>query len=613
MEKRGTAPIIKARPESLYRVSITAILLCIFSVISLSLSSDDRDRAHQVYFESTDHELHVYRIFGCEPGKTVLIIGGIHGNEPGGYLAADKYVDLTLRKGNLIIVPRANLKAILARNRGISGDYNRKFNTELDDNDSDDQVVKVLKQLIEESDVLLNLHDGTGFFRESYIDKLHNPYRFGQSVIADCDLYYTDQSEQAINLGEIARRVVEKTNSNIDEEEYHFHFSNHDSISPNTRYPEMRKTATYFALTENNIPAFGIETSKELPTTEMKVTHQVLAINAFLEEFGVVPDVPDRSVDPPRMDYVVVSVNSNEARVVNDGDTLNVKSGDRVKISHIVGNYERHMYADFVGLGGHNDNSREVTVTRPIKVSIRKDGDICGGFKINPYSEVERTVTVTGIPSSANFILEVNGSRVILPVGSELKVVRGDRLKILDYLAPDVPNGINVNFLGFVGNPQDNRGEDRGYLIDTSSTLLPDWSLDGQGDVYAIAVKLGKREITRMTVRLIEPTLDYMVVRRNGDRPIVLQAGETWRLNDGDKLTILGSHSSAPAPGDLYYRLVDSSGLQIPLDSNSFQVDSDAIGNSANLAVMRGDITLGTIRLSINSAVRLDSDARERR
>jgi len=557
---------------------------------------------HIVYLPHTDHELHVYRIFGREPGNTVIIIGGIHGNEPGGYLAADKYVDLNLRRGNLIVVPRANLLSILSNDRGVGGDYNRRFDSPLSADSNDDQVIMVLQQLIEESDVLLNLHDGSGFYRDTYIDRLHNPYRFGQSIIVDCESYRSERSGEVILLGEIARSVVSRVNEQIENASYHFHFSNHDSLAADTRYPEMRRTATYFALTRFGIPAFGIETSKLLPSTEMKVAHQLLAINAILDEFGIEVDVPGLRVDPPRFDYAVVSVNDREDLVVRDGGTLRVRESDTVRIDHIVGNYERHMYADFQGIGGRNDNGRQVPVTRPLRVRVRKDADICGGFQIVPRPETEAPARVAGTPSSANFIIEVNGHRELVPGGGELEVIRGDLLRVLDYLAPGLPAGINVNFLGYVSNPQNNRGEDRGSLIYTADDLLVNWSVDGRGERYAIAVKLGSRELTRMTVRLLEPQLDYVVVRRNQDRPVVLQAGERWHLHVGDRLTVLGAATSAPDERSLSYRLCNADGRELQLRESSFVAGRGGPGSALTLSVLRGEQTMGSVTFLLTEA-----------
>ena len=85
-------------------------------------------RKHEVHLEGTPYELHVYRIEGRETrSPTMLIVGGIQGDEPGGFLAADRYVDLTLKRGTLVIVPRANFYSIIKNQRGPHGDMNRRF------------------------------------------------------------------------------------------------------------------------------------------------------------------------------------------------------------------------------------------------------------------------------------------------------------------------------------------------------------------------------------------------------------------------------------------------------------------------------------------------------
>jgi hypothetical protein len=433
---------------------------------------------------------------------------------------------------------------------------------------------------------------------------MHNPYRFGQSVIADSETYRSAKDGHELKLGEIARRVVSSVNEQISEEEYHFHFSNHDSVSPDTRYPEMRKTATYFALTRQQIPAFGIETSKSLPTTEIKLAYQVLVINAFLEEFGVQIDVPDRSIEPPKFDYAVVAVNDEQAMAVRDGGAIFVEPGDRVRIEHLVGNYERYMFADLQGIGGLNDNGREVEVTDTIRVLVRKDDRICGNFKIVPQEAAAGASGDSALPRptfSSNFIVEINNRRQLVPPGDELWVIRGDALRILDFIAPDLPEGINVNFLGFVGNQNDNRGEDRGYTVSTARDLLASWSLDGRGERYAVAVKLGQRELARMTVRLIEPRLDCLIVRRNEEHPVVLQPGEQWSISEGDRLTIMGALSSVPDGSGVTYLLVDQGGRSLPLKDGAFVASADLGGRGSNLvlSVMRGEIRLGSVNLQI--------------
>ena len=141
-------------------------------------------RTYTVFFEGEDNELHVYKINGAEPGKTLMIIGGIQGDEAAGFLAADRYADISLKKGNLIVVPRANFPSILKRERKINEDMNRKFSG-IDAGNYEARVVEVLKKLIQESDCLLNLHEGSGIFSEKWESPTRNPKRFGQSIIAD--------------------------------------------------------------------------------------------------------------------------------------------------------------------------------------------------------------------------------------------------------------------------------------------------------------------------------------------------------------------------------------------------------------------------------------------
>ena len=83
-------------------MSFAVIVLPLFVVLPRAAQADT---SHKVYFKGTDSELDVYFIHGRLPGPTLLLLGGIQGDEPGGYLAADLYTDITLRKGNLIVVP----------------------------------------------------------------------------------------------------------------------------------------------------------------------------------------------------------------------------------------------------------------------------------------------------------------------------------------------------------------------------------------------------------------------------------------------------------------------------------------------------------------------------
>ena len=57
----------------------------------------------------TEWETPYYRIETGKPGPTVMIVGGVHGNEPGGWQAAEQIASWELSRGSLLVVPRANI------------------------------------------------------------------------------------------------------------------------------------------------------------------------------------------------------------------------------------------------------------------------------------------------------------------------------------------------------------------------------------------------------------------------------------------------------------------------------------------------------------------------
>ena len=61
----------------------------------------------------------------------VLVVGGIQGDEPGGFSAATLLTtNYTIRKGVLWVVPNLNFPSIIKRSRGLYGDMNFFFITQ---------------------------------------------------------------------------------------------------------------------------------------------------------------------------------------------------------------------------------------------------------------------------------------------------------------------------------------------------------------------------------------------------------------------------------------------------------------------------------------------------
>ncbi len=463
-------------------------------------------RTHTVFFEGEENELHVYRIKGSQPGKTLLIIGGIQGDEPGGYLAADFYADFLLEKGNLIVVPRANFPSILKMERQINQDMNRKF---LDDKISnyETKVVGVLKKLICESDCFLNLHEGSGFYSRDWESEEKNPEKFGQSIIIDDSVLQGTNSEGLINLEKIAGQVVEKINVFIENKSHYFHVNNHMTNHADSIHKEQLRSATYYAFNICKIPAFGIESAKTLPL-EQKVRQHIHAINGFMEVMGIIPKNPNIDLKKPEMQYMIISVNDSIPVVVEEMQRLKINKGDTIKIHDIIANYERGLSVDVIGLGNKfNDMKNELVVNESTRIEVKKDFYKCGSVFLDIVSQGSNeskkvVVTETGEVTSLKYKFRINNALSLVDNYSHVKVRLGDQLIIEDIVSGTVdPSKYVVNFKGFVGNSGNNSGEDRGYTIHISEgSLMRRYSFQNKGQCYHVITTLDGKEVGKIFI-----------------------------------------------------------------------------------------------------------------
>ena len=444
---------------------------------------------------NTDHELNVYRIFGEHPGKTIMIIGGIQGDEPGSYMTADLYADIHLKKGNLIVVPRANFYSILLNQReGLTGDMNRKFGTKNNlKKGLDEEVVNVLKQLIAESDLLLNLHEGSGFYSPVWINDVENPKRYGQSIIYDAEVFLLPNNQGSINLGGLANNVIKKVNSQIKNPRYHFKPNNHNSISEKTSHPEQRSSATYYALTQAFIPAFGVETSKTIDKLEMKISLQKLVINTFMDLLGIELDTPGVDLKKPELTYILIKVNDGPSFAMPHGSTLKIKPGDEVIVTDIIANYKRGLIADLQGMGNRNDTNVPFRISNDAKITVRKDSEECGWVILDVDTPVPSgPETVAKIDAkmikAEELIINVNDTIESLPVGSTLQIKKDSRL-ILKGIRTNIPHldsDVFINFKGFAPPKYSNNGNDLNYPIYINQDLWPRYSVNKKGKLYPV-------------------------------------------------------------------------------------------------------------------------------
>lgn len=218
---------------------------------------------------------------GVEDDNTLLIVGGIQGDEPGAFMAASLITThYKIKKGSVWVVPNLNFYSIIKRSRGPFGDMNRKF-AALSPKDPDYNSVQRIKKYITSPNVkvVLNLHDGSGFYREKHESWSFSPDRWGQSSIID-------QSKLDIehygNLAEISHQICEHVNKHLIRERDSYRVKNTETRLGDK---EMEKTLTYFAINSGKA-AFGNEASKVLPLHERTYYHLV-ALEKYMNIMGI--------------------------------------------------------------------------------------------------------------------------------------------------------------------------------------------------------------------------------------------------------------------------------------------------------------------------------------
>jgi hypothetical protein len=167
-----------------------------------------------------------YYIFGSgQPGAVMTLLGGVHGNEPGGWMAAERLLE-TMRPtvGALIILPRANKLAIgsFVRTTDEMGDLNRAYPGKPDGLPMEQMAAQIVDFLREfRVSVLVDMHESWAFYK----DRPQNGTAFlGQTVA-------TNPVDPGASLAQAVVATVNETIRSSQEELFFREF-------PRNRLPE---------------------------------------------------------------------------------------------------------------------------------------------------------------------------------------------------------------------------------------------------------------------------------------------------------------------------------------------------------------------------------------
>ncbi|WP_300154691.1 M14 family metallopeptidase [Solidesulfovibrio sp.] len=425
------------------RLFLTTLLL-------LALAS----AAHGGNLDFTLHKLESGR-----PGPTILVVGGIQGDEPGGFFTAALLVShYKITSGAVWVVPNLNFLSMIHNSRGMHGDMNRKF-ADLDPKDPEYEAVQKIKSIITDSRVeaVLHLHDGWGFFSPTYVSEWQNPKRWGQSVIID------QPTVAASRVGDLAARAetaAADATARLYDPMHAYHVKNtHTRDLDDETAKEMSKTLTFFAINHGK-PAFGIEGSKNV-SPFMSAYYHLAVVESFLHSFGIGFERSFELTTP----NVAEALQSNVA----------VSFFDNKVYLDLRNARERLRYIPL-----KKDSAVEYRPGSPIMALVSADKSLKVYFGNKNVTELdpqycEYDGSVEAVP------MEIDGVKRVVPFGRVVPVAKSFRVEpSRDY---------RTNVIGF---SKPGMADESGVTL-TRADLQTNYSVDKAGSIYRVEVYKGDK------------------------------------------------------------------------------------------------------------------------
>jgi len=105
------------QPAFRTRVSFRLSVLVLMSVCFDRVAIATETRSQGVIADGTKWETPYYVVDSGVEGPTVFVTGGIHGNEPAGFRAAEQIKQWPIVKGRLVVCPKVNIPGLTAATR----------------------------------------------------------------------------------------------------------------------------------------------------------------------------------------------------------------------------------------------------------------------------------------------------------------------------------------------------------------------------------------------------------------------------------------------------------------------------------------------------------------
>lgn len=236
-------------------------LLTLLALLFTALTATAGPAAFRLLPDSP-YATEVYLIQGANSGPAALVLGGVHGNEPAGAVAAEAVSRFAVSRGTLIVVPRVNKLALAAGTRTLPaiGDVNRAYPGR-PDGEPAARLAAAVEDLIKTYQVsmVIDLHEARTF------------HRLDQSSLGQLVLFAANDRS-----AELALDVVDHINRGLSDPVKKFDFEAHP----------IPGSAAYYA-GRLGLAAFTVETSGQQPLAERASQHEAI-VRYLLAREGLV-------------------------------------------------------------------------------------------------------------------------------------------------------------------------------------------------------------------------------------------------------------------------------------------------------------------------------------
>ena len=245
-------------------------------------------------------------------GPTVVITGGIHGNEPSGARVAEQIRHWPVQRGRLVVVPRVNTPALNLNQRRIPDapaeleDLNRNFPGR--DNDQPrGEIASALWQFVvdQKPDWVFDLHEGYQF-NISHQPKPGKDKSVGSSIIFDAKQ----------DVGPLVERMLEAANATVTDPDRRF--------VPLGRGPK-KTTLASAAIHSLDAKAMTVETTYQYQRLPVRTRQHRAMMNVALNQLGMIAtdcvDVLTPSADK-RRGHIFVALYDDEGGSERGVDNL---------------------------------------------------------------------------------------------------------------------------------------------------------------------------------------------------------------------------------------------------------------------------------------------------